>query len=221
MKKPIIIANWKANKTTQEAIAWFQHLADIRGQLADDKVVVICPGFHLLSTVKTQIQHFNLVFNVGAQDISSFSAGAHTGEVPAEFAREFATYVLIGHSERREQLHELDELLERKVRLALPSGLQVIYCVRGLEDVIPQGVTLVAYEPVGAIGSGQPDTPENAQDVAEQIKQNYPQVQAVIYGGSVSAENVSLYTSQAAIDGVLVGGASLDAASFSEIIRNS
>ena len=158
---------------------------------------------------------------LGAQNISPFAQGAYTGEINAAQAREFAEYVLIGHSERRTHFSETDAMLVAKVKQALSVGLEPIFCIQNAQTAIPDGVTIVAYEPVEAIGSGHPDTPEDAEAVSQAVKATYPSVQTVLYGGSVKANNVQDFTSVSSIDGVLVGGASLDAEQWGKIITNA
>ena len=133
--------------------------------------------------------------------------------------KEYAEYVLIGHSERRKYFHEDDKLLAEKVTRAMEAGLKVVYCVPDEKTEVPQNVDLIAYEPVWAIGTGKADTPENASQVIGIIKQKYPQNQ-VIYGGSVTPENVVSFVSQSNIDGVLPGGASLDPVKFSQMVES-
>src|SRR5690606_18763879 len=100
------------------------------------------------------------------------------------------------------------------------AGLMVIFCVQGKETVVPEGVNIVAYEPIFAIGSGTPDTPENAEDVSFFLKQEKG-ASVVLYGGSVKPDNIASFMSQPSIDGALIGGASLDADSFLSLIRNA
>ncbi len=216
MKKLFIVANWKSHKTSPEALSW---LHESVGQ--DAKEVIICPPFTLLAQMHWYIGENHLSLKLGAQNVSPFEDGAYTGEVSAKQIKEFGEYVIIGHSERRNYFLETDELVAQKVRLALAQGLTPIFCVQGKETAIPEGVTIVAYEPVEAIGTGHPDTPENANEVASSIKAAHSGVTSVLYGGSVSPENVHNFTSMESIDGVLVGGASLDAATFTQLITNA
>jgi triosephosphate isomerase len=127
--------------------------------------------------------------------------------------------VLIGHSERRQNFNESEDMLTKKITMALKYGLNPIFLFQNREDVILQGVQIVAYEPVAAIGTGNPDTSENADAVAAVIKsKNSVQV---LYGGSVTSENVKSFTAKTNLDGVVVGGASLEAEEFLKIIQNA
>jgi triosephosphate isomerase (TIM) len=221
MKKLFIIANWKSNKTTEEANDWLQQLANLGLHEEKSKEVIVCAPFTLLSLLKAYKDEVTLPVAFGSEDVSPFEEGAFTGEVSANEVKEFADYAIIGHSERRKLFNEDDELLTKKVNMALKSMLTPIFCVQDENTFIPEGVTLVAYEPVFAIGSGIPDTPENAEKVIKKIKEKNEKVQFVLYGGSVSPDNINSFTQSPSIDGVLVGGASLDAQKFIQIIQNS
>jgi triosephosphate isomerase len=208
MKPPLIVGNWKSNKTVVEAETW-------RGKFENvQKNVVLCVGYTLLGVMKGG------PYELGAQDVSPFGAGAYTGEVSAAQVKEFADWVIIGHSERRKYFGETDELLAKKVLMAKEAGLKIIYCVQDEKTIVPTGVDVVAYEPVWAIGTGKSDTPENANSVITTIKAK-SQVATVIYGGSVTPVNVASFTAQPAIDGVLPGGASLDPETFAALIANA
>lgn len=227
MKKLFIVANWKSYKTTDEASVWLQAFDNSQfrpeaDQALDEtnKEIIICPSFTLLSDMKKIIEKKNLPIKLGAQTISSFEEGAFTGEVNGKQVKEFADYVLIGHSERRMKLVESDEMISKKVEEANKNNILSIFCVQGIDTPIPEDISIVAYEPVAAIGTGNPDTPENAEMIAKIIKDKYG-VQYVLYGGSVNGENVSSFTKMESINGVLVGGVSLDVNKFSQIIENA
>ncbi|OGH09734.1 MAG: hypothetical protein A2152_03940 [Candidatus Levybacteria bacterium RBG_16_35_6] len=221
MKKLLIVANWKSNKTHKEAKKWLTEFLNFKQQITnlENKEIIVCPSYTLLAFLKLFTSENNLAIKIGSQDLSSFSTGAHTGEVNSEQIKEFADFTIIGHSERR-RMGEGDEALKQKVEKAKESGLEIIYCVSDLNQVIPGGIEIVAYEPIFAIGSGNPDTPENAQKTAEMIK-GKTGVKFVLYGGSVTSKNVDEFTKMEGIDGVLVGGASLDPVEFSKLILNS
>jgi triosephosphate isomerase (TIM) len=215
MKKLLIIANWKSNKTQDEAREWFENLPQ---NLPENVTAVVCPSFIHLSVCKDKIVERKLNIKLGGQDVSSFQAGAHTGEVNAEQLREVTEFVIIGHSERR-KAGETEEVLKQKVREADENGLKIIYCVSDLDQEIPEGIYAVAYEPLFAIGSGNPDTPENAQEIARKIVEK-TKVEYVLYGGSVTSKNVKGFTTMENINGVLVGGASLNPIEFSNILNS-
>ncbi len=219
MKKTFIIANWKSNKTGLEANSWLQAISNFQFPIFN-KEIIICPPFTLFSEVGSGIKHYDLGFKLGAQDISQFDGGAYTGEINGKQIKEFAEFVLIGHSERRKNFLESDEMLFKKVELAKQYGLIPIFCVQGKDTKVPKDVKIAAYEPIDAIGTGHPDIPENAEDVASFFKKDYD-VTHVLYGGSVTSKNVKEFTQMPNIDGVLIGGASLDAQEFYTIIQNA
>jgi len=208
-----IIANWKSHMLLSQAQEWVESMNATL--TSTSKKVIICPPFTLLPFLSVQK---NML--LGAQDISPFGMGAYTGAVNGAQIKEFALYVLIGHSERREYFKEDDTILSQKVTLALEQGLTPIYCVQGKDTIIPSGIDIVAYEPIWAIGSGKAESCEQANEVALSIKAKNS-IKTVLYGGSVSSKNVASFTAMEAIDGVLVGSASLNAVEFSAIIQNA
>ncbi|MBI5044902.1 MAG: triosephosphate isomerase [Candidatus Levybacteria bacterium] len=228
MKKLFLVANWKEHKTLSEAhqfmISFLGNdlLSYLAKNVSVDRKIILCPSFILLPELAGLLHEFHLSgkIKLGAQNISPYPDGPHTGEVSARQIAEFASYVIIGHSERRREYNESDEILEKKVSAALEQNITPIFCVSDKDEFIPSGVTLVAYEPVDAIGTGSPDDPKSAQAVASYIKEK-KHIHYVLYGGSVTSRNVDLYIQQPDIDGVLVGGASLDPVEFSQIIQNA
>lgn len=222
MKKTFIIANWKSNKTILEATEWFRTINNSPVTFnKEEKEVIVCAPFTLLPKVKKLTVNCSLSIVVGAQDISPFDEGAYTGEVNGEQIKEFADYVIIGHSERRQYFKEDRETLNRKVIMASKYNLLPIFCVQDQNTPIPPNVKIVAYEPVSAIGTGNPDTPENAEQIAILIKASNREITNVLYGGSVTSENINSFTKMSNIDGVLVGTSSLDPTEFLKIINNA
>ncbi len=221
MKKLFIAGNWKSNKTNAESQAWVK---DIAGMLSDvtadlsNTPVVVCVPFSSLSVMNYALKAGKVPLLLGAQNVSKFDEGAYTGEVTAKMIKEVADWVVIGHSERRKYFGESDSDLATKVEKAHTSGLKVIFCVQDDKTPVPANVEVVAYEPVWAIGTGKTDSPENANSVVTAIKNNTG-ASTVLYGGSVTGDNVASFVSQQAIDGVLPGGASLDPQKFSHLIH--
>jgi triosephosphate isomerase len=215
MKRPLIVANWKANMTINQIQEWFVAMMPF-----EDKDIVICPPFHHLSLVKSYLADGHLPFKIGSQDVSEFEVGADTGEEPAALLKEVVEYAIIGHSERRKLLNETEDMLIKKVSQARMNNITPIFCIQDEKTPIPDGVTIVAYEPVFAIGTGIPDTPENAEQIAKSVKAN-GKITHVLYGGSVTAENVKHFTAMENIDGVLVGKASLTPDTFIPLIKAS
>lgn len=214
MKKPFFVANWKSNMTSETATSWIQ---DFRFTNQERKEVVVCSSFTLLPILKSLIMNHNSSIKLGAQNISPFDEGSYTGEVNGKQIKEYGEFVLIGHSERRNNFNETDEVLSQKVAMAKKYGLDVIFCIQDENTPIPTGITIVAYEPVFAIGTGKPDTPENANEIAGSVKSK-SHVLTVLYGGSVTSENAKQFLSMQNIDGILVGKASLDASEFKKIV---
>jgi triosephosphate isomerase len=249
-RKLIIAGNWKMNKTVAEALALVQ---DLKIELANITAVdiVVCPPFTPLSEVAKAIRGSNI--HLGAQDMSEHKPGAYTGEIAAEMLKEFGVrYVILGHSERRQYHKESDELISKKARAAHAASLEPIVCVgetlaereagqteKVLEtqvrgsltglDKNQMAETIIAYEPVWAIGTGKTATTDQAQEAHAFIRgllvKLYDEATArrvrIQYGGSVKPSNARELMSQPDVDGALVGGASLEAQSFAEIVKNS
>lgn len=228
MGKKYILANWKANKTIAEATAWLQHIiSNIDDLLFKDKEIIICPPFTFLSNLKSYIIDHKLPLKLGAQDISQFEDGSYTGEVTGRMLQNLVDYVIIGHSERRKNFGETDEIVSKKVEMALKYNLIPIICVSEMSQtevfkkfLIHNSEFIILFEPLFAIGSGQADTPENANLMAQKIKEILPKSE-ILYGGSVVAENVCSFLAQPLISGVGVGKASLTSTSFLQILENA
>lgn len=223
-EKMIEAANMKTKMITPDAVeAWMRGMAEqIKSKELVSEVAVFLP-FVFLERAKRLIQELSLPVALGAQDVSQFSSDEKpvTGEVTAEMLKAIGVeYVIIGHSERRTKLGETDEILAKKVERAKSQELKIIFCVPNAETFVPPGVDIIAYEPPTAIGSGQPETPEEANIQAEKIKAATG-VPVVLYGGSVTADNVQSYTNQTGIRGNLVGGASLKHEDFFPLVINS
>ncbi|MCX7847595.1 MAG: triose-phosphate isomerase [bacterium] len=248
MRIPVIAGNWKMHKTVAEAVATVTELKRRLAGVTGVKVVV-CPPFLAIKAVADALG--GTAIGVGAQDCFWESFGAFTGEVSPEMIKEAgATYVIIGHSERRQYFHETNETVNKKVKKALAAGLTPIVCVgetlaereagqteRVVNDHVTKGLAglnahevrrcIIAYEPVWAIGTGKTATPQQAQEVHAFIRQRLAQLWdsataatvIIQYGGSVKPENIKELMAEPDIDGALVGGASLEAASFEKIVK--
>jgi len=249
-RKLIIAGNWKMNKTVAEALDLVKGLKRDLGQVKEVDIVV-CPPFTALSEVSREIIDSNL--RLGAQNMSAQSIGAYTGEIAAEFLKEFLVrYVILGHSERRQYQKESDALIAKKAAAAHAASLKPIICVgetleqreAGQTQNVVEGQlsgslaglsgaqlleTIIAYEPVWAIGTGKTASSEEAQAVHVSIRAkladlydaNVAKQVRIQYGGSVKPANARELMSQPDIDGALVGGAALDVRNFSDIITNS
>lgn len=213
MLKPLLVANWKMS---QGRIAdGAEYLKTLKqAQLPADREIVICPPF-------TSLHMFGDIPH-GAQNMYWEESGAYTGEVSAMMLKELGcTYVIIGHSERRQHFGETDETVAKKVTAALAHGLTPIVCVRSVEEVTPALMgkpIVIAYEPVWAIGTGKAATPEHAQEVHAAIRALVGDQIRIIYGGSVTADNAASLMAQLDVNGLLIGGASLDVITFLSII---
>lgn len=216
MKKLFIVANWKSNLTSLEVKDWFRGISNI----PHEKEIVVCPPFTLLTFVKELIVNSQLSIAIGVQNISPFDEGAYTGEVNGKQIKEFADYVLIGHSERRTNFFENNNILANKILMAKKYGLEPLFFIQNETTFIPGNISIVVYEPPSSISPGIPDTPANANIVASHIKEK-GLARYVLYGGNVTSENVKSFTQMPNIDGVLVGRASLDPLEFSKIIKNA
>lgn len=213
-----IIANWKSNKNIAEALDWVSKVGPSLSKNENLKIVV-CPTFSVLSEVKKAITVGNFPFLLGAQDLSPFGIGAYTGEECAELLRELVSMAILGHSERRGNFGETDEMVVKKVAQSNACSITPLVCVQNSDTPVPEDCKLVAYEPVWAIGTGNPDTPENANKVAGTLKEKHGQDLEVLYGGSVTLENVKVFVSQPNISGLLIGKASLRAEEFTKICK--
>ncbi|WP_203901123.1 triose-phosphate isomerase [Virgisporangium aliadipatigenens] len=243
--------NWKMNGNHLEAISLAQKLAfTLTEQQLTDVEVVVLPPFVSLRSVQTLVDGDKLLIRYGAQDLSPHEKGAYTGDISgAMLAKLGCSYVVVGHSERRQYHNEDDKLVNAKVKAALANDLTPILCVGeglpireagehvpytlaqvdgGLDGLKSDDVekVVIAYEPVWAIGTGLTATPENAQEVIGAIRNRLAESHGntadrvrILYGGSVKGSNVAGIMEQPDIDGALVGGASLDAQDFALICR--
>jgi len=219
VKKNIwIIANWKSNKTIREALEWIDFVGPKIEKRSNIKVVV-CPSFIDIEEVKKAVLVGNFPLIVGSQDLSPFDVGAFTGEETAQILKQFVDVSILGHSERRQNFGENDEMIEQKVIQAKDHNIIPLVCVQGAETLIPEECSLVAYEPIFAVGTGFADTPESANQVAGQLKQKNPGLE-VLYGGSVTPENARSFVERENLSGVLVGKSSLDPEEFFKIVSN-
>ena len=222
MKPILVVGNWKSHKTIAEVRVWIDEFTahSLQPTANSNLKVILCVPFTLLQLFKSKIKALRLPIVLGAQNVSPYGEGAYTGEINAKQVKELCEWVIIGHSERRKYFGETDQMLSQKAGEAKKAGLNVIYCVPDEKTSVPFDVDAVAYEPVWAIGTGKSDTPENANRVITQIKAE-SHVEKVIYGGSVTSDNIHAFVTQSAIDGVLPGGASLVADSFLKLINHA
>lgn len=213
---PLVVANLKANKTWDEVSSWIDDVAKLAQNFSG--TIIFCPSHPFLTASFEKISQNGINLKLGTQDISRFEQGAYTGEVAASQIADIAGFAIIGHSERRQNLKEDDQTLEEKVENAKNAKIEPIFCVQNENTPIAKKVEIVAYEPVFAIGTGNPDTPENVQTIAQKLKAEGQYT--ILYGGSVSAENVKTFVKDN-VKGVLVGTTnSLDPQKFTGIISS-
>lgn len=217
MKDLWVVANWKSNKGIKEALEWVDFVGPKLERRPNLKVVV-CPVFTDIEEVKKAVLVGNYPLLVGAQDLSPFEDGPYTGEEPAKILSELVDLVILGHSERRANFGETDETVAQKVKQANEHRIVPLVCVQDEKTPVPEDVKLIAYEPIFAIGTGNPDSAENAANVARDLKIKYSAEMAVLYGGSVTGENAKPFMQQEEISGLLIGKSSLDPESFLKII---
>lgn len=217
-KKLWIIANWKSNKTITQSLDWLNVVGP--ALLSNENIqVIVCPTFSSLPELKKEIQVANFPVSLGSQDLSPFGIGAFTGEEPAELLKELVSFSIVGHSERREKFGETDKMVDEKFKQATNAGIEPVLCIQEINTPVPNGAKIIAYEPIFAIGTGTPDTPENSQKVAAGIKSKIPDIN-VLYGGSVTSENCASLIEQPDIAGLLIGKASLDPEEFLKIVKS-
>ncbi len=249
MGKKLIVANWKLHFTTGEASLFLHKLQD-KIPVQRTAEVVLCPNTLTLQSLSLQIDRRK--FKLGAQNCYFQDEGAYTGEVSATMLRGIASYVIVGHSERRHIFAEDDRLIARKVQAALRNDIQPILCVgetaqeraagetshtlhaqvtTGLANVTSQEIekVVIAYEPVWAIGTGDVDKVDDAvqciRRIRRQVESMFGKKAAsevrILYGGSVSGEDAGSYLVAEGINGLLIGGASLNADTFSAIVNRA
>ena len=251
-RTPFIAGNWKMNLDHLQSIALVQKLAWTLQDAGHDfsaVEVAVFPPFTDLRSVQNLVAADRFEIGYGGQDLSQHDSGAHTGDVSGAFLKALdARYVIVGHSERRADHGETDEVVAAKVQAAIRHGLVPVVCVgetaddleqhgasavpvaqlrAALQGVTPGTAIVVAYEPVWAIGTGKAATPEVAQQVAaalrealrESLSSDAADAVRILYGGSVKGDNIAAFMREDDVDGALVGGASLDVGDFARIAR--
>lgn len=247
MRKKVIAGNWKMNMLPNEAINFINEFAPLVKDTQNE--VILCVPYTDLFYALLHVQGTNI--KIGAQNMHWETTGAYTGEISAEMLKCInVDYVIIGHSERRQYFNETDETVNKKVKKALSVGLKPIVCVGeslqekeegktvdiittqtrlALEGLDPKEVknTIIAYEPIWAIGTGKTATAEDANEsiktIRKEIEKNYgkdvSECVIIQYGGSVKSTNAKELFTTSDIDGGLVGGASLKPEEFSKIVN--
>jgi len=247
MRLPLIAGNWKMNTTVDEAVELVGQIRKGIGGALDVETLV-CPPFISLMAVKEALQ--GSAVKLGAQNLHYEEKGAFTGEISPLMLADLCEYVLVGHSERRQLFGETGETVNRKMSAALKAGLKPILCIgEKLEDNEADRTTavvteqlqtslagidisiglVVAYEPIWAIGTGRAAHGKQVNDTAALIRDVLAKLSSeetageirVLYGGSVTAENIAEFLEQSEIDGALVGGASLKSGQFITMVQEA
>ena len=247
MRVPMIAGNWKMNTTVNEAVKLVGEMRPLLEPINNVEKVV-CPPFVSLTAVREILKGSSV--KLGAQNMYFEEKGAYTGEVSSLMLAGLCEYVILGHSERRQYFGETNEIINKKVRTALKAGLKPILCVGeslaqyedgkteavvtdhvtgSLKDIPASANLVIAYEPVWAIGTGKAATSEQANKiigivrkvVAKLYGDGFAQNLRILYGGSVTADNIIELMKQPEIDGGLVGGASLKVDVFSSIVKQT
>jgi len=239
VRKIVIAGNWKMFKTQAESLEFLQGFMPSLDETPQEREVVLCPPFTDLNALSKNL-HGSRVY-LGAQNVHWEATGAYTGEISGPMLTELGVrYVIVGHSERRQYFSETDETVNRRLKAAQHYGLTPILCVgetkqqrdageieshitsqleKGLVEVDLQNL-VIAYEPIWAIGTGETCEAKEANRVISLIRRHISNLGVPIqYGGSVKPNNIDEIMAQAEIDGVLVGGASLEPTSFARIVN--
>ena len=244
MRIPLVVGNWKMNTTVAEAEILVYTMLEKLDQI-DGVEKVLCPPFVSLTSINMMLQDSSI--KLGAQNMHFETKGSYTGEISPPMLSELCEFVILGHSERRWYFGETDEIVNRKIKAALANKLKPILCVgERLEDneagkteeIISKQLRaalngidstsdlVLAYEPVWAIGTGKAASNEQAtvtigfirNILTELWSKGIAQDLRILYGGSVTSDNIAEFISQQEIDGALVGGASLKAEEFISIV---
>lgn len=225
-----LIGNWKSYQTISQTQTWLTDFSNAKPKISNRIKLILCAPFTDLAEAKRIIHHYGLQIEVAAQDVSPFEEGKHTGEINAKMLSELTTYCLVGHSERRREFNETSEIVAEKVTRLIEANLSPIICLDTpyleeqikllLHKRIPLERCLFVYEPLAAIGSGQPADPFEVEMIAQKISFLTESRCPILYGGSVTPENVASYARHHCVDGILVGGESLNPAHFVQMMDN-
>lgn len=223
-----LIANWKSYSNNTQSLIWLKELGKLAPVISPNLKVIICLPFTDLPEFNRHLNFSKTPLFVGAQTVSSYSAGKHTGDITASMLSELVTYCLVGHSERRSNGETSGDVAQQVLSL-LNYNITPIICLdtpymdEQIKELFRQNITLshciFAYEPISAIGSGQPESAEDVSRVVSKITLLTNSKSPILYGGSVSPQNVQDFINQPSISGVLVGTNSLKPSVFCQLIK--
>lgn len=225
-----VIGNWKSNQSLTESLVWLDGISALRPKFSPNIQVILCLPFTDIAAFNQHLADLNLPIITGSQNVSHLLPGKHTGEITANMLSELVSYCIVGHSERRHDFKESSDLVAEKVRLLLENSITPIVCldlpyldeqIKALFNLdIDVSRCFFVYEPITAIGTGKPIDPVDANHVAGQIAFLTDNTAPILYGGSVSQDNVASFVEQNKIDGVLIGTDSLEPTLFAGIINS-
>lgn len=238
MRRPLVVANWKMNTNLSDAIVLATAVRDGVENISGIEVVLCPPSIWLTEVsqiISKDIGHLGL----GAQNIHFMADGSYTGEISASMVRDIAKYVILGHSERRQNFAETNGIVARKAAAAIDAGLIPIICVgeqekseKSVSEVVAElreslsGINkneldqiIVTYEPVWAVGADEPAEPQYVARVINQLREVVSAQTPILYGGDVNSGNIYSFVQRPEIDGVLIGRDSLNAPGFIKICR--
>lgn len=224
-----IVGNWKSNQNLTQSLLWLDDLIALKPKITPDKKIILCLPFTDIASFNQKLSESGISIMTSAQNVSHLAPGKHTGEISAQMLSELVSYCIVGHHERRVEFAETSETVATKVCFLLENSITPIVCLDKpyLDEQIKALLSIGAevskcifvYEPASAIGTGSSIDPNEANHIAHQISFLTDYLSPVLYGGSVSPDNVKSFLDEPNIQGVLVGTDSLNPTLFADIIN--
>ncbi|HOX96326.1 MAG TPA: triose-phosphate isomerase [Candidatus Woesebacteria bacterium] len=225
-----VIGNWKSNQNLTESLIWIDGIQAINPRFSSDVITILCLPFTDIAAFNHKLADMKIPIITGAQNVSHLPPGKHTGEITANMLSELVSYCIVGHSERRREFAETSDMVAEKTKYLLENSITPIVCldtpyldeqIKALfQNNIDVSRCFFVYEPLAAVGTGNPIDPVDANHVVHQISFLIDNQAHILYGGSVTSENVKSFVDQSRIDGVLVGADSLEPTLFAGIINS-
>ena len=225
-----VIGNWKSNQNLTESLIWIDGIQAINPRFSSDVTTILCLPFTDIAAFNHKLADMKIPIITGAQNVSHLPPGKHTGEITANMLSELVSYCIVGHSERRREFAETSDMVAEKTKYLLENSITPIVCldtpyldeqIKALfQNNIDVSRCFFVYEPLAAVGTGNPIDPVDANHVVHQISFLIDNQAPILYGGSVTSENVKSFVDQNRIDGVLVGADSLEPTLFAGIINS-